>query len=159
MIKILFVCLGNICRSPSAEAIMKNLIEKNRLADKVDSAGTGSWHVGELPDINMRKAASKRNIALDTRARQFNINDLNNFDYVVAMDKQNLDTILTIGEELDNYEAKVFLITTFSTNGDYKSGVPDPYGLDKSRFDLVLDILSEVCYKFLEKLIKEHKLK
>jgi protein-tyrosine phosphatase len=162
MIKVLFVCLGNICRSPSAEGIMKKFVKEKGLSNmiEIDSAGIGGWHIGEPADPMMRKAALKRGLKLDSKARQLEVEDLLKFDYIAAMDKDNLENILAYGNMIkDGYKAKVLLITDLLKNNSYKDGVPDPYGLGQNRFELVLNILEEACRKLLEIIIKENNLK
>jgi protein-tyrosine phosphatase len=141
---------------------MKKLVNEWGLADKIDidSAGCGGWHVGELPDPKMRKVALKRGLKLDSKARLLEVEDLLQFDYIAAMDRDNLETILAYGDMIkDGYKAKVLLITDLLKDTKYKDGVPDPYGLDNTRFELVLDILEEACREFLELIIKENNLK
>lgn len=161
MIKILFVCLGNICRSPAAEGISKKLIKERNLQNKilVDSAGIGAWHIGELPNIRMRNASKKRNLILDSKGRQFNSKDFTEFDYIVGMDRQNIEAIYVIDKQ-KKYTDKIFLITNFLNNNEkYKNGVPDPYELKYEAYDMVLDILFEACGNFMEKVIKDNNIK
>ena len=140
--KILMICLGNICRSPLAEGILKDKIADNKLDWTVDSAGTGSWHVGELPDHRSVAIAQKHHIDLTKqRARQFQKADLDDFDLVLAMDKSNLRDILKQAKT-DEQRAKVKLILNFSRPySDLE--VPDPY-YDNS-FELVYELLDEAC--------------
>lgn len=162
MVKILFVCLGNICRSPSAEGIMKELVKKEGLENKIelDSAGVGAWHVGEQPDIRMRKSASKRGITLNHKARQIKPDDLSKFDYVVAMDRNNLSDIKDMAKVFKiRPDAEIILITDYLDDKKYKDGVPDPYELGASFFDLVLDIEEKACKNLLRKIVEENKLK
>src|SRR5690348_8407096 len=95
MIRVCFVCLGNICRSPTAEAVMRDLVERAGLADQieVDSAGTGDWHVGQPPDARSMAAARARGIEMAGRARQFTSEDWERFDYVLAMDRSNFENL------------------------------------------------------------------
>ena len=153
--KILFVCLGNICRSPAAEAVFLKLIEERCLEEEfeVDSAGTGGWHVGKKADSRMRKAAEKREIYIQSRARQLSIEDLENFDLIMTMDNENLATVKTLCNEV-RYElsSKVRPILSYSnaTNADE---VPDPYYGGENGFEIVLDLLQDACKGILDELI------
>lgn len=140
--KILMICLGNICRSPLAEGVLQDKIKENNLDWTVDSAGTGGWHIGELPDHRSIAIARKHHIDLTKqRARQFQKEDLDNFDLVLAMDKSNLRDILKHAKT-DEQRAKVKLILNFSRPySDLE--VPDPY-YDNS-FELVHKLLDEAC--------------
>jgi protein-tyrosine phosphatase len=154
--KILFVCLGNICRSPSAEGVMAYLVNAAGFQEKikVDSAGTSNFHVGEEADPRSRHHAQKRGIILTSIARQFNPRkDFKEFDYILAMDQKNLRDL----KELDSaskYIEKVHLITNFCKSQEYKE-VPDPYYTGERGFELVLDILEDACKGLLEKLKRE----
>jgi protein-tyrosine phosphatase len=144
--KVLFVCLGNICRSPAAEGIMKSIIYKNNYEKfiEIDSAGTIGYHAGEPPDERMQLSATKRGYILDCLARRFNPKkDFINFDYIVAMDNENYYKLLEwdIGGK---YNGKIYRITQFSSLGKFDE-VPDPYYGGSSGFEIVLDILEEVC--------------
>lgn len=143
--KILFVCLGNICRSPAAEGIMKHLIEKNNLSEKieVDSAGTSGYHDGDLPDSRMRKHAAKRGYDLSSRSRRFRDVDFDRFDIIVAMDDSNYNNILRLAPDLDS-EEKVSRMVDFSIKYQYDN-IPDPYYSGADGFELVLDLLEDAC--------------
>ena len=151
-ISILFVCLGNICRSPAAEAIFIDLVKKKGLTDGfiVDSAGTGSWHIGKSADNRMRIAAKMRGINILSRARQINNEDFEKFNYIIAMDNSNFKHI----NDLKNRTS----LTNFSTIKkiqDFRSvfddrEVPDPYFGGNDGFDRVLDILEDSVSGFLE---------
>ena len=153
--KILFVCLGNICRSPAAEGIFKKKL-KDRDLEKlfvVDSAGTGSWHVGNLADPRMREAASLRGIELISRSRQIETNDLFEFDYILVMDKNNLNAVKSLVKDpLSKVNSKIKLILSYSKNSGLDE-VPDPYygGLDG--FDNVLDLLDNAIDGLLDNVI------
>ncbi len=146
--KILMVCLGNICRSPLAEGIMKNKIEKLGLPWKVDSAGTGNYHQGELPDKRSIAVAKKYGIDLTyQRARQFQIEDFSNFDLILVMDKSNYRNILQLAEN-ENQNKKVSLI--LSHTDQIEGEVPDPYW-DDNGFEAVYQMLDEACGQILMK--------
>ncbi len=136
--KILFVCLGNICRSPAAEAICKQKIKDRDLENffVVDSAGTGGWHVGNLADPRMRETASSRGIDLTSRSRQIEENDLYKFDQILVMDKDNLKAVKSlIKDDINSVNSKIKLILSYSQNSQFDE-VPDPYyGGQKSKLD------------------------
>ena len=143
--KILFVCLGNICRSPAAEGIFNQKIQERDLEKLfvVDSAGTGSWHVGNLPDQRMRITALSRGIELTSRARQIEENDLYEFDLILVMDKDNLDAVKSLSKDHKNtISSKIKLILSYSKNSQLDE-VPDPYYGGQNGFDNVLDLLDE----------------
>lgn len=148
--RLLFVCLGNICRSPSAENIMNHLLKERQLTDKVscDSAGTSSYHIGSEPDRRMNAAAQKRGITLTGSARQFTAADFQNFDLILAMDKDNYRNILAVAP-LGADKTKVRLMCDFcQTYSDTE--VPDPYYGGESGFDYVIDLLTDACEGLLE---------
>lgn len=151
MINILFVCMGNICRSPSAEAVMKYLVENEGLDKQifVDSAGTIGYHEGEPADARMKKHASKRGYNLTSIARQFRLEDFEKFDYIITMDRENYKDILALDPQR-KYSHKVFMMTDFSSNG-YEE-VPDPYYGGEAGFELVLDILEDSTKGLLDKI-------
>ncbi len=136
------ICLGNICRSPLAEGVLKHKLAQKELDWHVDSAGTGGWHAGELPDKRSIAIARKYNIDLtDQRARQFQKGDLDTFDLILTMDKSNYRDIQRFAKT-DAQRAKIHLIMNFSRpNSDLE--VPDPYY--DNRFQLVYDLLDEAC--------------
>ncbi len=150
--RILFVCLGNICRSPAAEAIFLHKLEQLKIIDEfyVDSAGTGGWHVGSLADSRMRDAASNRGIDIKSKARKISFDDFNNFDLILTMDNTNLRNVKTLSKELDTtFKAQIKPLLEYAIHSDLIE-VPDPYyGGDKG-FDKVLDLLEDA----IEGLIK-----
>ena len=153
--KVLFVCLGNICRSPAAEGIFQKKIQDRGLEKSfvVDSAGTGGWHVGNLADSRMRKAASARGINLESRSRQIKQIDLYDFDLILVMDKDNLEAVKSlIPDELDPVNSKIKLILSYSKENDLDE-VPDPYYGGQNGFDKVLDLLNDAIDGLLESLI------
>ncbi len=147
--KILMVCLGNICRSPLAEGIMKHKIEKQNLNWSVDSAGTGSWHVGERPDHRSIATAQKNGIDITgQRARKFQPADLDHFDLIFAMDSSNYRDILRHAVTKEQ-ERKVEMIMNMAKPG-FNEAVPDPYWNDDG-FDKVFKMLDLACEGVLEK--------
>jgi protein-tyrosine phosphatase len=137
--------MGNICRSPTAEGVMAKLLAGAGLADRVviDSAGTGNWHAGELPDERSRAAARKRRIELTHRARQFTKYDFDRFDLVVAMDRDNLRHLeLMAGKRT---LPVIRLLRSFEPDAEPDADVPDPYAGGDAGFELVLDLCERAC--------------
>ncbi len=159
-IRILFVCLGNICRSPLAEGVFRELLREQDLQDhfSVDSAGTGSWHVGEAPDGRMRTLAADKGVSIDDlRARQFAASDLDEFDHVLAMDKNNLHDILFLDPD-ESHGHKVRLFREFDPEpGDFQ--VPDPYYGGDDGFENVYRIVRRTAESLLDRLVEEHELR
>ena len=146
--RILMVCLGNICRSPLAEGILKHKVRQNGLNWTVDSAGTGSWHAGELPDRRSIAVARKYGVDItDQRARQFQAADFDRFDQILVMDTQNQRDVLRQAQH-DEHRAKVQLILDFIYPGQDRS-VPDPY-YDDNGFEEVFGMLDAACDKLLK---------
>jgi protein-tyrosine phosphatase len=156
-IRVLFVCLGNICRSPMAEGIFNQLIREEGLEDhfRVDSAGIGSWHIGELPDLRMQATARKNGIELDSRARQFMESDFFDFDYILAMDRQNHRDILRQKPQHDDPPATVYLMRNFDELG-FGKDVPDPYYGGPKGFDEVYSLLVRSNIKLLRFIRETH---
>ncbi len=142
-IRLLFVCMGNICRSPTAEAVMRRLVAERGLEERVevDSAGTGSWHVGAAPDSRSREAALRRGTTLGGAARQVTLDDFERFDLLLAVDRHNLEDLRRIAPEGTGH--KVRLLADVD--------VPDPY-YGEDGFDLVLDIVEQACERLLDEL-------
>ena len=157
-IKILFVCLGNICRSPAAEGIMQSLVEQDKLRHRilVDSAGTSGWHEGELPDERMRAHGRKRGYDFSSRSRKFLAEDFQGFDYIVVMDNDNYRNVERLAQT-DTEKAKIHHMTKFS-NKFHHNEVPDPYYGGAHGFELVLDMLEDACQVLLEKIKTENNL-
>ena len=153
--KILFVCLGNICRSPAAEGIFNQKIKERDLENLflVDSAGTGSWHVGNLPDQRMRTTALSRGIELTSRARQIEENDLCEFDHILVMDKDNLNAVKSlIKDDMHTINSKIDLILSYSKKSQLDE-VPDPYYGGQNGFEKVLDLLNDAIEELIDSLI------
>jgi protein-tyrosine phosphatase len=150
--KILFVCMGNICRSPSAEAVFSGMALKEGLIGnfEIDSAGTGAWHAGEPADKRMQKHAQKRGYNLTSIARKFDPeNDFDRFDIIVAMDDENVQSLKNLARN-ENDLKKIHKMTDFSKEWNYDE-VPDPYYGGEDGFELVLDLLEDACEGLLEK--------
>lgn len=151
--KLLFVCLGNICRSPTAENIMNHLIEQSGLSKHFvcDSAGTSSYHIGRPPDPRMSAAAAKKlQIKLGGQARQFQGSDFLDFDVILAMDQENYEDILYL-DQTGQYHQKVRLMCNFCSKYTLKE-VPDPYYGGTEGFNQVIDLLVDACEGLLKHL-------
>lgn len=149
--KILFVCLGNICRSPAAEGVMKSMLRENGTDIFVDSAGIGPWHVGELPDRRMRECGARRGYIFNSRARQVCKDDFKLFDIIVAMDNDNVRALKSIARGNDE-ERKIVCMSEFLTTHRQYNTVPDPYYGTESDFDLALDLIEDGCRGLLKQL-------
>lgn len=144
--KVLMVCLGNICRSPLAEGIMSDMVQKENLDWKVDSAGTGSWHIGEQPHHGSIQIANQNGLDISQqRARKFSTSDFNNFDLILVMDSSNYNDVIRLAENQIDKE-KVRLILNYSYP-NMNMAVPDPYFT--GNFNEVFDLLKEACEKVL----------
>ena len=153
--KILFVCLGNICRSPAAEGIFNQKIKERDVENffVVDSAGTGSWHVGNLPDQRMLATALSRGIKLNSRSRQIEENDLYEFDQILVMDKDNLEAVKSLTKDHKNpLNSKIKLILSYAKNFQLEE-VPDPYYGGQNGFEKVLDLLDDAMDGLIDSLM------
>jgi len=154
--RLLFVCLGNICRSPAAEGVFLHLLAREGLEDRfvVDSAGTGGWHVGNPADRRMRAAAERRGIHLSSRARQIDRGDLLSFDRILTMDDDNLRAVRSLARELAPGAADLAVIEPITKHcRRFQAGeVPDPYYGGAQGFEHVLDLLEDACAGLLESL-------
>jgi protein-tyrosine phosphatase len=160
-VRVSFVCLGNICRSPTAEAVMRHLVRAAGLeqAIAIDSAGTGDWHVGEVRDRRSTEVGQRRGMPLAGTARQFQRSDFARFDYVLAMDRQNLTNLRRLAPD-DAARAKIHLLRDFEAGAQADKGdeVPDPYYGGPEGFDEVIDICERACRGLLAHLRQEHGL-
>lgn len=150
-VRVLFVCLGNICRSPSAEGVFRQLVTEQGMADRVfiDSCGTADWHTGKSPDTRSVEAAGRRGIDLsDLKARQITSNDLDTFDYVLVMDRSNLADVRDIWRQNGGTEPGLFL--EFGRSSEVE--VPDPYYGGDQGFEQVLDLIQEASEGLLEEI-------
>jgi protein-tyrosine phosphatase len=156
----LFVCLGNICRSPAAEGVFLHLIAREGLEDRfvVDSAGTGGWHAGNPADRRMRAAAERRGIHLPSRARQIALADFTAFDRILTMDDDNLRNVRSLARELGERPglARIEPMTSHCRLHQARE-VPDPYYGGEQGFEQVLDLLEDACAGLLETLLREQR--
>ncbi|WP_174615943.1 low molecular weight protein-tyrosine-phosphatase [Virgibacillus ihumii] len=153
MIRVLFICLGNICRSPMAEAVFRNLVQQDNLSDKitVDSAGIGHWHSGEPPHKGTRDMLDKLHISYkDMKARQVHSTDWRDFDYIIAMDDQNIRDLRNINDEMS--EVTIAKLMDFVKDPDNEN-VPDPYFT--GNFDYTYELVSKGCNGLLDNIKKE----
>lgn len=152
--KLLFVCLGNICRSPSAENIMNHLIQEAGLSDKIicDSAGTSAYHIGSAPDRRMSAAAIEKGIKLIGRARKFQPIDFERFDLILAMDRENYQELIYYDGE-GKYQDKIKMMCSFATKHEDRE-VPDPYYGGEAGFQYVIDLLFDACEGLLDYIVQ-----
>ncbi len=157
--KVLFICLGNICRSPAAEGVFRDMVKKAGLENEihVDSCGTGGWHIGEPPDSRMIHHAKKRGYDLsDLEARQLDTPaDFGNFDYLLTMDESNLKHVRAFDRAKEHHH-KIMPLVSLCKIHSVKE-VPDPYYREEDGFEHVLDLIEDACTELLEKIKKELK--
>ncbi len=152
--RVLFVCMGNICRSPTAEGVMRDLVEQAGLGDRIglDSAGTGAWHAGEPPDPRSVAAAARRGVRLDGQARKVRRSDFEQFDLLLALDDENARDLRRAAPDADA-AAKVRLLREFDPDaGGDDLDVPDPYYGGADGFGHVLDLVEAACRGLLDEL-------
>ena len=156
--RILFVCLGNICRSPAAEGVLQTLIDREGLGHlvEIDSAGTYGGHAGERSDSRMRRAAAARGIELTHRARQVREQDLERLDMVIAMDDNNYESLFRLAPDREA-QFKIFRFREFLRHHPDWSYIPDPYYEGHEGFELVLDLLEDGCATLVEEIRKKVK--
>ncbi|MBL6739774.1 MAG: low molecular weight phosphotyrosine protein phosphatase [Synechococcus sp. BS301-5m-G54] len=152
--KLLFVCLGNICRSPAAEGVFLHLLNQRGLSDRfvVDSAGTGGWHTGNPADRRMQAAAGRRGIQLPSRARQISLDDLSDFDLVLTMDDANLTAVQGLAREAGRRATATVRPMLSYAQRFTETEVPDPYYGGEAGFEHVLDLLEDACSNLLDEL-------
>ncbi len=147
--QVLFVCMGNICRSPTAHGVFAHMVRELGESERivVDSAGTGAWHVGAAPDKRAMQAAAARGYNLkQLRARQLTEQDFERFDYILGMDQDNLDVIESL--KPSHYQGRTGLLLEFANDVNYVE-VPDPYYGGEKGFELVLDLVETACNDLL----------
>lgn len=158
-IRICFVCLGNICRSPTAEAAMRRLLESEQLTGhvQIDSAGTGDWHVGHPPDRRAAEAARRRGLDVRGRARRVTTEDFDHFDYLIAMDHSNLADLRELAPHEEAHR-KIELFRNFDSHSPHNAEVPDPYYGEGDGFETVLDICEAASRGLLRHIRERHGL-
>jgi len=156
---ILFVCLGNICRSPAAQAVMQRLVDERAMTDRfhIDSAGTGGYHIGDLPDKRMRVHARPRGYELTHRARRVEDSDFEDFDLIVGMDAANVSDLCRRAATIEQ-ERKVVMMGDYIRQFPHYDYVPDPYYEGSEGFELVLDLLEDACDNLLDRILKQNNI-
>lgn len=156
MVAVLFVCLGNICRSPAAEGILRHMAQNEKLAVplQVESRGLGDWHQGQLPDVRMREAAGNRGVRLASRAKKIEMEDFENFDIILVADQK---VMAELYRHVHNpaHKAKLHLMTHYSS-GFKDQPVPDPYYEGDAGFEHVLDMLEDACQGLVTHIREKH---
>ena len=158
-VKVLFVCMGNICRSPTAEGVFQHLVDQHNYQEyiEIDSAGTHAYHVGDAPDPRSQEAAARRGIKMNhLRGRKAVSNDIEEFDYILAMDRENYDNLLAICPP--GLEEKITLFMSYAPDRP-EDEVPDPYFGGGGGFDRVLDMIEDSALGLLEEIRKRHDFK
>lgn len=153
---VLFVCLGNICRSPAAEGIMRAMVEERGLGDEflIDSAGIGGWHVGQLPDSRMRRCGASHGYRFDSHARQFQKSDFRDFDTIVVMDNENYRAITSMAAS-EEERRKVVRMADFLRHHREYTTIPDPYYGDEADFELVITLLEDALAELLDAIVRD----
>ena len=156
---VLFICLGNICRSPAAQAVMQAMVDERGLSDRfyIDSAGIGGWHIGDLPDKRMRVHARPRGYELTHRARKVRSADFEDFDLIVGMDASNVDDLCNLAMTLEQQD-KVVMMGDYIRRYPNYDHVPDAYYEGSEGFELVLDLLEDACDNLLDRIIEQNNI-
>ena len=156
---VLFICLGNICRSPAAQAVMQAMVDERGLTGRfyIDSAGIGGWHIGDLPDKRMRVHARPRGYELTHRARKVRSADFEDFDLIVGMDASNVDDLCNLAMTLEQQD-KVVMMGDYIRQYPNYDHVPDPYYEGSEGFELVLDLLQDACDNLLDRIIEQNNI-
>ena len=153
-VQILMVCLGNICRSPLAEGILASKLPKDKF--RIDSAGTGSWHIGHTPDERSIATAKKNGLDISNqRGRQFSSSDFDTFDYIFVMDSSNYETVISLAKNQEHKDKVRMILDELFPNENVD--VPDPYFGLPNGFNMVYQMLDEVCDVISEKLIAKYQ--
>lgn len=155
---LLFVCLGNICRSPAAEGIMRHIVERDGLGNEItiDSAGIGGWHAGQLPDRRMRSHGAAHGYDFTSRARQFSPSDFDRFDIIIAMDDENRADLMSMARTTEDRK-HIRMMTDFLRHHSGHTTVPDPYYGGDRGFELVIELLEDACEGLLDYIKKERR--
>lgn len=156
---VLFICLGNICRSPAAQAVMQAMVDERGLTERfyIDSAGIDGWHIGDLPDKRMRVHARPRGYELTHRARKVTASDFDEFDLIVGMDAGNIDDLNSLAATIEQQD-KVVMMGDYIRRYPNYDHVPDPYYEGSEGFELVLDLLEDACDNLLDRIIEQNKI-
>ena len=151
--RLLFICLGNICRSPAAEGVMKAIVQSEWKDDEyeIDSAGIGSWHVGDLPDRRMRQCGAKRGYDFNSRARQFKVADFDRFDYIFVMDRENEYDVCSMARS-ESDKQKVRRLVDYLVTNKGAATIPDPYYGNERDFEYALDLIEDACRGVFDRL-------
>lgn len=159
--KILFVCLGNICRSPAAQGILQAIVDESGESDRwvIDSAGTYGGHAGDLPDQRMRVHARRRGLDLTHRSRRVTAADFSRFDLIVAMDRSNRDNLRRLAPMVEDAAKVVEMIDYVKTPCSRYDHIPDPYYEGAEGFELVLDLLQDGCRNLYNHITKDKQVK
>ena len=152
-IRILFVCLGNICRSPAAEEVFRTVVEEHHCSSgfEIDSAGMGRYHIGSLPDQRMRVHARRRGLDLTHRCRCVTDDDFDNFDLIIGMDSMNISDLRDMAPTVES-QHKIVPMASFFGSFSHYDHVPDPYYQGSEGFELVLDLLQDACVNLFDTL-------